>query len=379
MPPAAAKSSPVCLIYGDDDHAVKKRSRELYQKWCEELGGMDHEIIEGGTANSADSLRALAQLREALQTLPFFGGGKAIWLRDCSFLGDDRLAATKDVTETLAEIAQEMKAFSWQNVRLLISAAAVDKRKTFFKTLEKIGTIEAHAGLSASDRDWAAQAEEIVLRELRSLGKQIADDALAELVSRIGPNARLLINEAEKVALFAGDRPEIQVADVAAVATRNKTARAFALADALGDRNLAALLRRLDEELWEMRFDKDKSEIGLLYGIIGKVRAMLFLKEMLAEGWVKATSSYDHFKRQLENVPKEHLPADRRFNPLAQNPYVLFKALPQAAKYSRAELVRAMELLLQCNRQLISSSLDDTLILQQTLIKIVGRPTAARA
>ena len=248
------------------------------------------------------------------------------------------------------------------------------------KTLEKIGTVEVHAGLSASDRDWAAQAEEIVLRELRGLGKRIADDALAELVSRIGPNARLLINEAEKVALFAGDRPEIQVADVVAVATRNKTARAFALADALGDRNLAALLRRLDEELWEMQFDKDKSEIGLLYGIIGKVRAMLFLKEMLAEGWVKATSSYDNFKRQLENVLKEQqMPADRRFNPLAQNPYVLFKALPQAAKYSRAELVRAMELLLQCNRQLISSSLDDTLILQQTLIKIVGRPTAARA
>jgi len=28
-----------------------------------------------------------------------------------------------------------------------------------------------------------------------------------------------------------------------------------------------------------MQFDKDKSEIGLLYGMISKVRAMLLLKE----------------------------------------------------------------------------------------------------
>ena len=168
-----------------------------------------------------------------------------------------------------------------------------------------------------------------------------------------------------------------------AVCIRNKTARAFALGDALGDRDLPRLLRRLDEDVWEIRakIDRDKSEIGLLYGLISKVRAMLLLKEMLNEGWVKATTSYDQFKGQLARVPKNRLPEDRRYNPLAQNPYVLFKALPQAQRYSRAELVRAMDLLLQCNRRLISSGLDDTLILQQTLVKIVGhaKPAAARA
>jgi hypothetical protein len=40
---------------------------------------------------------------------------------------------------------------------------------------------------------------------------------------------------------------------VAAICTRNKTARAFALGDALGDRDLPRLLRRLDEELWEVK------------------------------------------------------------------------------------------------------------------------------
>ena len=141
---------------------------------------------------------------------------------------------------------------------------------------------------------------------------------------------------------------------MAAICTRNKTARAFALGDALGDRDLPRLLRRLDEELWEMKFDPQKSEIGLLYGLIAKVRAMLLLKEMLREGWIKPEMDYNRFKAQLERVPADKLPADRRFNPLALNPYVLYKALPQVKKYSQSELVRAMDLLLRCNQRLVS-------------------------
>ena len=70
----------------------------------------------------------------------------------------------------------------------------------------------------------------------------------------------------------------------------------------------------------------------------------------------------------------ERLPEDRRFNPLALNAYVLYKALPQVKRYSQDELVRAMELLFQCNHRLVSSSLDESLVLQQTLVQIVGSP-----
>jgi hypothetical protein len=66
------------------------------------------------------------------------------------------------------------------------------------------------------------------------------------------------------------------------------------------------------------------------------------------------------------------LPADRRFNPLALNPYVLYKALPQVKQYSQSELVRAMDLLLQCNQRLVLSGLGEALVLQQTLVQIVA-------
>jgi len=377
MPPApkSASASPVLLVFGDDEFAVKQRARQVYQQWAEELGGMDHEIIDAAVNNSGEALKALAKLREALQTLPFFGGGKVIWFQNCSFLADDRTGSSTAVTETLAEIAQELKEFSWQTVRLLISAAKVDKRKVFFKTLDKIGTVESFAGWSVDDRDWASQAEGWARKGIRARQKEISEEALAELISRVGPNARQLDTEVEKLSLYVGDRKDIELEDVSAICTRNKMARAFALGDALGDRDLPRLLRRLDEELWEVKFDSQKSEIGLLYGLISKVRAMLLLKEMLREGWIKPDGDYNRFKAQLERVPADKLPSDRRFNPLAINPYVLYKALPQVKQYTHTELVQAMDLLLQCNQRLVGSGLDESVVLQQALVQIVSRAT----
>src|SRR5207245_8187182 len=167
---------------------VKQRAKEIYQQWCAELGGLDHEIIDAAVNNSGEARKAQSKRREALQTRPVFGRGKDVSFQNCNFLGDERAASAQAVTGTLAELAQELKAFSWKDVRLLISAGKVDKRKTFYKTLEKIATVEGHAGLSIDDRDWADQAESVVLRQLNGLGKKISDRALSELVASVGPN-----------------------------------------------------------------------------------------------------------------------------------------------------------------------------------------------
>jgi DNA polymerase-3 subunit delta len=372
MPASVAKqTTPVVLICGEDEFAVKQRAKELFQQWSKELGGMDHEILDASVANSSEALKVLSRLREALQTLPFFGTAKSVWLQNCNFLGDERAASGQAVTESLAQLAAELKEFCWENVRLLISAGKVDKRKVFYKTVDKIGTVEGFAGWSPDDRDWAGQAEAWASKAIGNHRKNISEEALAELVARVGPNSRQLDTEIEKLTLYVGDRGQIELEDVNAICTRNKTARAFALGDALGDRDLPRLLARLDEELWEVKLDPQKSEIGLLYGLIAKVRAMLLLKEMVREGWIKPGMDYGRFKAQLAAVPADKVPKDRRFNPLALNAYVLFKALPQEKRYTESELVRAMDLLLRCNQRLVSSSIEESVVLQQTLVQIV--------
>jgi DNA polymerase-3 subunit delta len=376
--PASASKENVMLICGADEFAVKQRARQVYQEWSGNQESLNHEIIDAFAGNSGEALQAISRLREALHTLPFFGGGKVVWFQNCTFLGDERAASTQAVTENLSELAQELKAFCWDAVRLLISAGKVDKRKVFYKTLEKIGAVETFAGWSVEDRNWAADAEEAVLKQLKSLKKDISDEAAAKLVAYIGADSRQLYSETEKLVTYVGDRSRIAANDVDAIVTRNKQSRAFALGDAFGERNLQKLLRTLDEELWEMKRDTRKSEIGLLYGIISKVRVLIFLKEMLREGWIKPDADYNRFKSQLDRVPADALPEDRRFSPLAMNPYVLFKALAHAQQYTTEELTRAMDLLLQCNQNLVFSSLDEATVLQQTLVKIIGRTGAAR-
>jgi DNA polymerase-3 subunit delta len=379
MPAAAAKPDkadkpatkvPLLLLSGDDDLAIKQKALATFTEWCSSAGGFDEERISATAANSSDALNALGKLREALQTLPFFGA-KTIWFQNCNFLGTDRTSESAAVTESLASLADDLKKFNWSGVRLLITADSIDKRKSFYKTISKLGSVEEMNGWSIEDRDWADQAEMSARQQLRAAGKKFSEEALARLVNDAGVNNRHLTNEIEKLVLFLGSKEEATTEDIEAIVSRSRQSRAFALADAVGARSLPKLVRTLDTELHDMRSNSKKSEIGLLYGIISKVRAMLFAKEMVRVGWLKAGAGYDDFKRQLSQVPASELPQDKKFNPLSMHPFMLHGAFMHSQKYTMTELIAAMEALLQANLQLISTGLDEALILQQTLIRIV--------
>jgi len=382
--PAASvtwETTPIMLIGGDDDFAIQQRARQVWDSWCKAAGGMDHDVFDGTASNGMEALTALNRVRESLQTLPFFGGPKRVWLQGATFLADDRTSSSKDVTEALARFSDELRRFDWKGVRLLISALKPDRRRAFFKTFEQRGVVELFNTVSVDDNDWATKVESEALRLFKGLGRSIDDDALQELVLRNGTGLRSLNNEVEKLHLHSLGNERITLGDVEAVVCRQKSAQSFALAEALGDRNLSAALHRLDEELWEIRakVDKSKSEIGLLYGLISKVRNLLLIRELLDGGFVRPNTAPYALKPQLEAIPSEILPADKRYNPKLIHPYVLSKALRQAQNYRTPELVRGMELLLDANRDLVSSSADEARVLQRILVAIIGNPGTRRA
>jgi len=101
----------------------------------------------------------------------------------------------------------------------------------------------------------------------------------------------------------------------------------------------------------------------------------LLAHELIADGYIRPTREFGRFRQQLQRLTPEDFPEDRRFNPLAINPYVLFRAAQQAQNFEREELTRAMELFLRCNQDLILSQLDEAMILQRTLVEICRWPT----
>src|SRR3954470_22452189 len=170
MPAAAEKATHLLLLSGDDDLAIKQKAKATFEQWCADSGGFDQERISGSAANSGEALSALEKLREALQTLPFFGS-KVIWFQSCNFFGTDRTSESAAVTGSLASLADELKKFNWEGVRLLITAESVDKRKSFYKTISKLGTVEELNGWSIDDRDWADHAESSARQQLRAANK----------------------------------------------------------------------------------------------------------------------------------------------------------------------------------------------------------------
>ena len=97
--------SQIHVIYGSDEGSVAEAALALYTKLKPE-GGDDfsQETFEGTVGNAEDAFVACSRVIESLQTLPFFGGGKTVWLKSANFLGSDRTSEAeraKQGTEAL--------------------------------------------------------------------------------------------------------------------------------------------------------------------------------------------------------------------------------------------------------------------------------------
>src|SRR6187397_2672590 len=101
MSRSASRQAPLLLVCGEDDFVVKQRAKQIFEQWVAS-GGIEQEILDAAVSNSGEALKVLAKFREALQTLPFFGSAKVVWLKDCNFLGDERAATVLAVNDGLA-------------------------------------------------------------------------------------------------------------------------------------------------------------------------------------------------------------------------------------------------------------------------------------
>ncbi len=374
---------PVVLVAGADEFSVKRRARQVFDQWQRTTGGIDSEIIDADTASDTDALKAISRTIEALQTLPLFTTAKLVWMQNCSFFPTEKPASPSKVpprVQALTEFAALLQSVHWTNARLLISGGPINPEAPLVSTIRAIGKVEIFDGLSATDRDWAEQAEQFVRAELKAHNQQIEDNALGTLVAAVGPNIRQLAAETEKVSLYAGTRSRITAADVTAVVSQQKQAQAFGLAEALGDRDLPAALRHLDDELWQTQIKPDYDPLFILYSLVAKLRAMLLMKELQKAGLITRDTSYLRFKASLQQVPADLLPDNPKFNPLKAHSYTLFKASLQTANYTFEELVNSLQILLDCNQKLVGRQLDEAAVLQSALVKIIGvqKPAAPR-
>jgi DNA polymerase-3 subunit delta len=196
-------SKPFFFVCGADEFLVQRAGQQRFDALAAETGAdeFSREIISGFAANISEVEAAINRFREAVQTVPMFGGGRVVWLKDVSFLADNVTGRAEGTLKQVEDLQQLLAAVNSAEAAVLITAAPVDRRRAFSKWCEK----NADFALIGGDSDAGGEAlAGIVLAEARSLGVTFAPGAIELLLAKVGANTRLLVEEVRKLATYAG-------------------------------------------------------------------------------------------------------------------------------------------------------------------------------
>jgi DNA polymerase-3 subunit delta len=190
------------FVCGQDDFLVDRLGQERFAAMSSEAPDeLSREIISGFAANTDDVEAAVGRFREAVQTVPMFGGRHAVWLKDVNFLGETQTGKAETTLTLVADLQALLEAVDPAETAVLVTASPVDRRRAFFKWCEKNSDFALTGGESAGSPEALAA---VALGEARSLGATFAPGAAELLVARVGASTRLLVEEVRKLASYAG-------------------------------------------------------------------------------------------------------------------------------------------------------------------------------
>src|ERR1700758_418458 len=128
MPKTKTKTAPsnTYAVVGSDDAGVKHVAAEMGGKLVPPgAGDFGLDLIDGAADNAEQAAARIRSAIEALQTLPFFGSTKVVWLKNANFLGDDPKARSAAVQSALEELSELLDGGFDSGVTFLISATEV--------------------------------------------------------------------------------------------------------------------------------------------------------------------------------------------------------------------------------------------------------------
>jgi DNA polymerase-3 subunit delta len=380
MPPpkksaSASASSQVHVILGTDDARVKEMAMQTVQRLTPPgADEFSNEIIEGNADNAEHAGQICSNVILALQTLPFFGGAKIVWLKGASFLGESQTGKSQAAVQGFENILDVIEAGLGPDVQFVLSASSIDKRRTAYKRLGKLAAFEVFDRPDTSKAGWEGAVMAQAGQKARELGLTFESGALDLLVQMAGDDTRQLENEIEKIDLYLGERRRCGIATVRGLVSLSRSGVIWEIGNAIGARDLQRALELLGVLLYQ-----GQNAIGILLGaIVPRVRSLLIVKE-LATKYKVNRSNYSGFTASLEALPREatsHLP--RKKDGSGFNAYPLFLALNEAGRFTLEELHAALVACLDANAKLVTTQLDNKVVLERLLVGLLTPRVARR-
>lgn len=358
------------VIVGTDDGLVREEALALYN---ELTGGNDdgftHETIDGNADNSEGAFQICSSAIQSLMTMPMFGGDKVVWLRNVNFLGDDvtgRAQRTEAGVEALRGVLEKGLP---EGIRFILSADKVDKRRAFWKFLEKAASVRSFDKIDISRDGWQDEVGRLVDGRAKELGLGFENDALELFIMLAGEQTKQIANELEKLDLYLGtERRTVTVEDVRALVPLSRAAVIFETGQAIQVGNVARAIQLIDEQL-----AAEESAVGIMRASIINVVRNLYMAKLILDQYKPPAGSYGAFAAALNKLPA----ADRAWLPQKKdgsgvNLYPVFLAVPNAKNFDLTGLQRVMEQTQKADQALVTTGLDHRLVLHRLIAEIAA-------
>lgn len=364
---SAAKSThSIHAIVGSDDGGVMAAARELAAK-LSPGGDFGMETIDGAVGNSAEAAERIDSTIQALLTFAFFGGSKLVWLKSANFLGDDQIGRAEAVLVALEKLVETLESGLPDGTIFLLSASPVDKRRSFYKTLQKLAKTQVIDALDTSKSGWEEGAAMLVREVATACGLSFTGDSAELLALMTGGDRRQIDSEVEKLDLYLGsERRAVTEEDIRLIVPVSHVGAVFELGNALSARKTARALELLDLLMFH-----GESAVGILFAsIIPTVRSLMLARDLMTRHRIPKQVNPFGFAKQLERLPAsatDHLP---RKKDGTLNTFALGHAAIHAHRFTDAELRAAFHACLEANAQLVTSAIEAKVVLTQLIVRI---------
>ncbi|MDZ4787547.1 MAG: DNA polymerase III subunit delta [Blastochloris sp.] len=350
------------LVNGSDDFQVKSRGLELVAQLTP-AEVMNYEVIEGQADSVGDALDKIDRVKEAILTLPFFGGAKLIFLKNCNFLSDNVMGKSEAVLEKLGELTALLIKIGPDSAQVIITATGIDRRRSFYKQFEKIGVCEQWDLPDLKDaakvRVWMKQIEHLMTER----GMKPQPGVVERLVELIGNDTRALHNELEKLALYTMPTGEVSEAHLRLIVSSTRELLVWDLCDAVTESNTNDSLHILRQLLTQ-----GESEVGILILLAGQIRLAALGTHLLESKKLILKKNGTFLNASLAGDAEDLMPQNKKGE--KPNLFRLARVVDKARRSPSQRWFRALDVLYQTNLALVSTGSDRQKVLEMAVLKI---------
>jgi DNA polymerase-3 subunit delta len=258
---ASDKIAEIYLLFGEESFLINEALDELKTRALGAgLADFNYNLFFGQELNVGD-------LRDAIETLPMMASKRVVVLKEAQAL------KTKDFDALLPLLEDPI-----DSTTFIMVSSQVDKRKKFYKTIEKKGAVVEFK------RPYENQVPQWIDYISKKHGKRLTSEAKALMQQFVGTSLLEIDNEMRKLAQYSGAREQIEAQDIEEIVSKLRVDSVFALANAIGSNDRSTALFSLANLL-----EHGENAIGVLAMITRHFRILMLVQEGLKEGHTQAS------------------------------------------------------------------------------------------